>query len=119
MQTDILRRNVSATQINVGDVLMVSHVGAYCHSQSMQFIETRPATVMLTDHGPVEIRRRETWEDVFALDRIPGHLRDPACRDFVGDKVVSVNSAEPPTQIDFRQQTLAKKLWDRTRKAGL
>ena len=107
MQTDILRRNVKATQIDVGDVLMVSHVGAYCHSQSMQFIETRPATVMLTDHGPVRIRRRETWKDVFALDRIPDHLRDPDCRDFVRNEAVPVSPAEPPTQIDFRRQAPA------------
>jgi len=118
MQTDVLRRNVAATQIDVGDVLMVSHVGAYCHSQSMQFIETRPATVMLTDNGPVEIRRRETWEDVFALDRIPDHLRDPACRDFVRNERISVSLAEPPTQINFRQRTRAEKLWERARKAG-
>jgi len=118
MQTDILRRNVAAAQIDVGDVLMVSHVGAYCHSQSMQFIETRPATVMLTDKGPVEIRRRETWKDVFALDHVPDYLRDPACRNFVCNETISVSVAEPPTQINFRQQDRAKELLDRARKAG-
>ena len=107
MQSDILRRNVAATQIEVGDLLLVSHVGAYCHSQSMQFIETRPATVMLTDHGPVEIRRRETWQDIFALDRIPDHLRDSACRDFFRNEAVSVGSTEPPMQIAFRRQAPA------------
>ena len=118
MQTDILRRNVAAAQIDVGDVLMVSHVGAYCHSQSMQFIETRPATVMLTDQGPVEIRRRETWRDVFALDRVPDHLRDPACRDFVRNTAVPGGPAEPPTRIDFRRRARVEEPWDRTRKAG-
>jgi hypothetical protein len=72
----------------------------------MQFIETRPATVMLTDHGPVKIRRRETWKDVFALDRIPDHLRDPACRDFVRNESLAVSS-EPSMRIDFPQQTPA------------
>jgi hypothetical protein len=118
MQTDILRRNVVATQISVGDLLMVSHVGAYCHSQSMQFIETRPATVMLTTQGPVEIRRRETWKDVFALDHIPEHLRDPECWNFVRNEAISDSPAEPPTQINVRQQARAEELWDRARKAG-
>ena len=118
MQTDILRRNVAASRINVGDVLMVSHVGAYCHSQSMQFIETRPATVLLTEQGPVEIRRRETWKDVFALDRIPDHLRDDACRDFIRNEGVPDSRTEPPTQIDFRQRSAIQNPRGRVRKAG-
>lgn len=79
MQTDILRRAVAADDFEVGDILSVSHVGAYCHSQSVQFIETRPATILMGSDGPTLIRRRESWRDVFALDVVPAHLRDDAC----------------------------------------
>jgi len=80
MQTDVLRRKVASSGIEVGDILAVSHVGAYCHSQSMQFIETRPATVMIGPDGPMLVRRRETWRDVFALDTVPDRLRDDDCQ---------------------------------------
>ena len=63
----------------VGDILAISHVGAYCHTQSAQFIQTRPATVLFGPDGPEVIRRRETWRDVFALDSLPDRLRDDDC----------------------------------------
>jgi diaminopimelate decarboxylase len=79
MQTDVLRRNVNASHLEVGDIMTLHHVGAYCHSQSMQFIETRPATVLVGPDGHSVIRQRETWRDVFALDHIPKRLRDKDC----------------------------------------
>ena len=45
----------------------------------MQFIETRPATVLVGPDGHSVIRQRETWRDVFALDHIPKRLRDKDC----------------------------------------
>jgi len=60
MQTDRLREQASLPPLAVGDILSISHVGAYCHSQSMQFIQTRPATVLLGPDGPEVIRQRET-----------------------------------------------------------
>lgn len=79
MQSDKLRTSVSLPSLAVGDALSISHVGAYCHSQSMQFIQTRPATVLVGPDGPELIRRAETWRDVFALDQIPERLRADAC----------------------------------------
>ena len=76
MQTDVLRTGVNASHLEVGDIVTIHHVGAYCHSQSMQFIETRPATVLIGPDGPSIIRQRETWRDVFALDHVPKRLRD-------------------------------------------
>ena len=58
---------------------MVANVGAYCHTQSTQFIQTRPATVLLGPEGPELIRRREEWRDVFLLDQIPDRLKPDDC----------------------------------------
>ena len=79
MQSDKLRTSVTLPKLAVGDPLSISHVGAYSHTQSMQFIQTRPATVLLGPDGPELIRRAETWRDVFALDQIPERLRADAC----------------------------------------
>lgn len=79
MQTDRLREQVALPPVEVGDILALSHVGAYCHTQSVQFIQTRPATVLLGPNGPEVIRRQETWRDVFALDSLPDRLRADDC----------------------------------------
>ncbi len=79
MQSDRLREQALLPPVEMGDILSISHVGAYCHSQSMQFIQTRPATVLLGPEGPELVRQRETWRDVFALDRLPERLRGDDC----------------------------------------
>ena len=76
MQTDLIRGEAILPPVKTGDVLAVSQVGAYCHTQSSQFIQTRPATVLIGPNGPEVIRREETWRDVFALDAIPERLID-------------------------------------------
>jgi hypothetical protein len=44
-------------------------VGAYNHTQSMQFIQYRPATIMLKNNNElVLIRRKECFDDVFIRD---------------------------------------------------
>ena len=75
MQIDILRERALLPPAKVGEPVIISNVGAYCHTQSMQFIETRPATVLLGPNGVDVIRRRETWRDIFKLDEIPERLR--------------------------------------------
>ncbi len=75
MQIDVLRENVLLPPLETGDPLVIGNVGAYCQSQSMQFIQARPATIMLGPDGPEVIRRRETTADIFALDRVPKRLR--------------------------------------------
>lgn len=79
MQTDKLRTQALLPALQVGDPLAIGNVGAYCHTQSMQFINTRPATVLVGPGGTELIRRRESWRDVFALDRIPDRLRPEGC----------------------------------------
>lgn len=74
MQSDMLRERALLPPLQVGDSIVMSNVGAYCHTQSSQFIQPRPATVLLGPDGPELIRRRETWRDVFSLDRLPDRL---------------------------------------------
>jgi|GEM_PF-17894 len=75
MQIDVLRERALLPPLAIGDLVVLDNVGAYCLTQSMQFIQTRPAVVLDGPGGPFLIRRRETWRDVFALDGVPAHLR--------------------------------------------
>ncbi len=77
MQIDVLRDRVLLPELEVGSPLLFSNVGAYCLTQSMQFIQTRPPVVLLGPNGPELIRRKEKWKDVFALDLVPKRLRQP------------------------------------------
>jgi diaminopimelate decarboxylase len=79
MQSDRLRESATLPPLRTGDLVRISHVGAYCHTMSMQFIQTRPATVLIGPEGPELIRRRETWRDVFRLDELPSRLRGDGC----------------------------------------
>lgn len=75
MQSDVLRERTQIRSFEVGDSAVISNVGAYCHTMSMQFIQTRPATILLGRDGPEVIQRRETWRDVFRRDSLPTRLR--------------------------------------------
>lgn len=75
MQVDILRERAVLPAMSLGSPLVISNVGAYCITQSMQFIQPRPAVVMVGQNGVEEIRRRETRSDIFGMDRIPARLR--------------------------------------------
>ncbi len=79
MQSDRLRESANLPPLKVGDAMRIGYVGAYCHTQSMQFIQTRPATVLIGPRGAELIRRRESWRDVFALDVLPPRLRGGDC----------------------------------------
>jgi diaminopimelate decarboxylase len=76
MNIDVVREEVSLPAMDVGDRLVLHPVGAYNLTQSMQFIAYRPAVVMITLDGSVEvIRERETLEDVERAERLPPRLR--------------------------------------------
>jgi len=50
-------------------------VGAYTFTQSMQFIHLRPACVLISEQGGVElIRRKETLEDLINPEIVPERL---------------------------------------------
>ena len=75
MQIDVVRDRAPLPPLKVGAPLVIANVGAYCVSQSMQFIQPRPAVVLLGPGEPEVVRRRETWRDIFALDHVPERLR--------------------------------------------
>lgn len=78
MQIDVVRDRAPLPPLKVGTPVVISNVGAYCLSQSMQFIQPRPAVVLLSQGQAEVVRRRETWRDIFALDSVPDRLRRAA-----------------------------------------
>jgi diaminopimelate decarboxylase len=74
MQIDVVRERTALPKLELGQPLVVGNVGAYCHTQSMQFIQARPATVLLGADGPELIQRAETWKDFFQRDLVPKRL---------------------------------------------
>lgn len=75
MQIDVLRERAILPPMSLGAPLVISNVGAYCLTQSMQFIQPRPAVVLVGPNGPELIRRRETREDIFGMDKVPARLK--------------------------------------------
>ncbi|MCB1967360.1 MAG: diaminopimelate decarboxylase, partial [Candidatus Accumulibacter sp.] len=75
MNIDVVRHSVQLPPLTIGDLLLIAPVGAYNTTQSMQFIEYRPAVVLI--HGDREvslIRAAEDLELVCAPERLPAHL---------------------------------------------
>ncbi|MCK9908148.1 hypothetical protein MXD81_03335 [Microbacteriaceae bacterium K1510] len=75
MAIDVVRETVDLPILDVGDVLTLHPVGAYNLAQSMQFIDYRPAVVLINQDGKPElIRRREILEDINGPELLPPHL---------------------------------------------
>jgi diaminopimelate decarboxylase len=58
--------------LSPGDVIAVMDTGAYFTSLGNNFAGPRPAIVMVEDGKAALIRRRETFEDLYSRDKIPG-----------------------------------------------
>ena len=82
MNIDVVRRSIQLPPLAVGDRLVINPVGAYNTTQSMQFIESRPATVLI--HGDARqpevsvIRAAEDLDTVCGPERLPMHLATTA-----------------------------------------
>ena len=74
MAIDILRTSISLPPLSKEDVLVVKNVGGYNFSQSMQFIQPRPAVVLVSEKGVEYIRLPETTEYIRQLERVPERL---------------------------------------------
>jgi diaminopimelate decarboxylase len=75
MNTDIVRQSVRLPPLSVGDNLVMSPVGAYNNTQSMQFIEYRPNVVMIDENRKVSVvRRAENLHDLNGFEALPEHL---------------------------------------------
>ena len=78
MNIDVVRASVMLPPLSVGDALAIRPVGAYNNTQWMQFIEFRPAVVMVTQEGKVElVRAAERLDTINGLERLPEALRRP------------------------------------------
>jgi diaminopimelate decarboxylase len=66
---DILVKDVSLPTLESGDIIAIPSSGAYCLAMSSNYnMNPRPAVVMVKDGTSQIIRRRETYQDLIALD---------------------------------------------------
>ena len=69
MNIDVIRQYVTLPILQKGMTLMIHNVGAYNITQSMQFINTRPAVILIKEDSTIEcIRRKETINDIESLE---------------------------------------------------
>ena len=75
MNIDVVGQNIMLPPVSAGDRLLVAPVGAYNLSQSMQFIELRPAVCVVRPDGSHDlIRRREVLDDLVGPEQVPDWL---------------------------------------------
>ncbi|OIO59904.1 MAG: diaminopimelate decarboxylase [Alphaproteobacteria bacterium CG_4_10_14_0_2_um_filter_63_37] len=75
MNIDVVRQTVVLPPLPVGEPLVVTPVGAYNNTQWMQFIQYRPAVVMVHPEQKVSVvRRAEKLQDVIGCEAVPEHL---------------------------------------------
>ena len=66
---DILIKDISLPTLESGDIIAIPSSGAYCLAMSSNYnMNPRPAVVMVKDGTSRIIRRRETYQDLIALD---------------------------------------------------
>ncbi len=77
MAIDVIRDHVDLPPLETGDILTIHPVGAYNVTQWMQFIQYRPAVVLIGNNGKADvIRAREKLEDICGPECIPKHLAE-------------------------------------------
>ena len=75
MNIDVVDSHLMLPPLRVGKRLILSPVGAYNVTQWMQFIQYRPAVVLVRKTGVVDvIRERENLAAVEGLERLPADL---------------------------------------------
>lgn len=75
MNIDVLDESVLLPPLSRGTRLIVSPVGAYNFTQSMQFIEYKPASVLIGEDGQCDlIREAEDLSDLTRRERLPERL---------------------------------------------
>jgi len=78
MNIDVMRASVWLPPLGLGDRLVFNPVGAYNNTQWQEFIQYRPAIVMVHESGEVsEVRSRDTLETMLARERLPAALGTP------------------------------------------
>ncbi|MFM2286205.1 MAG: hypothetical protein RLZZ543_1702 [Bacteroidota bacterium] len=75
MNIDIIRESVTLPPLQKGEHVVVHTVGAYNMTQWMQFIAMRPNVVLIGTDGQTHIiRRKESVDDLNAMEEMPAHL---------------------------------------------
>lgn len=75
MNIDVVCDNLMLPPLEVGSRVLIKPVGAYNVTQSMQFIQLRPAVAMVAPSGQhAEIRRAETLDDLCIGEVVPEWL---------------------------------------------
>lgn len=78
MNIDVMRASVWLPPLGLGDRLVFNPVGAYNNTQWQEFIQYRPAIVMVHENGEVaEVRSRDTLQTMLAQERLPAALGMP------------------------------------------
>jgi len=78
MNIDVIDEGTLLPPLRRGTRLVISPVGAYNVTQWMQFIEYRPAVVLVGEDGTAElIREREDLSDIERRERLPARLQRP------------------------------------------
>lgn len=76
MNIDVVRENIALPPLKPNDQVVVHHVGAYNITQSMQFIELRPAIVLIDMDGKSHlIKQRETLKTLEMGEELPDYLK--------------------------------------------
>ncbi|MFC3364235.1 hypothetical protein ACFOG5_13765 [Pedobacter fastidiosus] len=76
MNIDVVRESINLPLLETGDQVVVHKVGAYNMTQWMQFINMRPAVVLIDQNGQShQIRKPETLEYLEMMEEIPKHLK--------------------------------------------
>ncbi len=84
MNIDVIDDHTMLPPLQRGNRLILSPVGAYNVTQSMQFIEYRPAVVLVGEAGEVDvIREAESLDDIVQRELLPLRLQQdqPASRE--------------------------------------
>ena len=72
MNIDVVQESMMLPPLEVGSRVLIKPVGAYNVTQSMQFIQLRPAVAMVAGDGRhAEIRRAETLDDLVMGESVP------------------------------------------------
>lgn len=75
MNIDCVRDGIMLPDLQAGDRMVIRPAGAYCFTQSMQFIHLRPACVLIGPEGEVDlVRRAEVLEDLVGPEEMPERL---------------------------------------------
>ena len=76
MNIDCMRDAIPLPDLQKGDKVVIKPVGAYCVTQSWQFIKLRPAVVLIGADGSVDlIRRAETLDDIISAEILPERFK--------------------------------------------